>query len=112
MVTSAEFRILALSFPDTGELPHFDRASFRWRKHIFATLREKDGTAMVKLSVTDQDVFCAFDDQQTFYPVPGGWGKKGATLVNLNLVRKDMLADALACAYELAVNKHPSKSKK
>jgi hypothetical protein len=53
---------------------------------------------MLKLSLVDQSVFCAFDPQ-IIYPVPGGWGKKGATYFNLKKVRKEMLMDALTLAY-------------
>lgn len=112
MVDAHTFRKLALALTDTEELPHFDRASFRWRKKIFATLRESDSTGMVQLNLTDQDVFCAFDGGQVFYPVPGAWGKSGSTFVNLGLVREDMLTDALNCAYQNLINKHTAKSKK
>lgn len=105
MVDANTFRKLALALPDTEELPHFDRASFRWKRKIFATLREKDGMAMVQLSPTDQDVFCTFNSGLTFYPVPGTWGKQGSTFVNLDIVREDMLTDALNCAYQNIINK-------
>lgn len=98
MVTIAAFRSSALSLPDVIELPHFDRASFRIKKKIFATLSEKNNLAMVSLSATSQSVFCAYDPE-VFYPVPGGWGKKGATYVNLAKVKKAMLNDALQTAY-------------
>jgi hypothetical protein len=109
MVDADTFRKLALSFPDTEELPHFEMASFRWRNKIFATLRQSDGRAMVQLSLTDQDVFCSFDNGTAFYPVPNAWGKKGSTFVNLAIVREDMLADAMGCAYANLVAKHPKK---
>ena len=41
MVTVGTFRQMALSLPGAVELPHFDRASFRVNKKIFATLDEK-----------------------------------------------------------------------
>jgi len=53
---------------------------------------------MVKLTVTDQSVFCSFDNK-VIYPVPGGWGTKGATYIELAKVRKTMLKDALTVAY-------------
>jgi hypothetical protein len=112
MVEANTFRSQALSFPETEELPHFEMASFRWKNKIFATLRESDGRAMVQLSLTDQDVFCAFDGGLAFYPVPNAWGKRGATFVNLNVVREDMLTDALGCAYQNLLSKQTSKSKK
>lgn len=42
---------------------------------------------MIKLSLNDQSVFCAYKDQ-AFIPVPGLWGKQGATFVELSIVRK------------------------
>lgn len=109
MVNTDTFRKLALALPGVVELPHFEMASFRWSNKIFATLRESDGRAMVQLSLTDQDVFCAFDNGTAFYPVPNAWGKKGSTFVNLAVVREDMLADAMGCAYENLIAKHSKK---
>ena len=104
MVNIETFRKLALSFPNAEEQPHFHLASFRVNKKIFATLWEKENRAMLKLSLADQSVFC-FYDTTIFFPVPGGWGAKGATFVELNKVRKDMLKDALTTAYNGAALK-------
>ena len=98
MVSPAEVRKLALSFEETDEHPHFDRKAFRVKKKIFATLSEKDHTLNLMLTPIDQSVFCSFD-KEIIYPVPGGWGLKGATTVNLKKVRKSMLVDALTVAY-------------
>jgi hypothetical protein len=68
------------------------------RKKVFATLDEKRKRAMVKLSATDQSVFCSYDIS-VIYPVPGGWGRGGATYIELNKVRKSMFKDALTTAY-------------
>jgi hypothetical protein len=111
MVDAETFKLMALSFPDTQELPHFEMASFRWRNKIFATLRESDMRCMVKLSLIDQDVFFAYS-KDVFYPVPGTWGKQGSTFVNLALVDKEMFYDALSCAYEALVNKAGAKRTK
>lgn len=98
MIDIETVRQLALSFPETDEHPHFDRKAFRVKKKIFATLLEKDKTLNVMLSPVDQSVFCSFD-KTIIYPVPGGWGLKGATTINLQKVRKSMLKDALTTAY-------------
>jgi len=45
MVSIETFRQLALSFPDAEELPHLEKASFRIRKKIFATLDVKNNRA-------------------------------------------------------------------
>ena len=46
-VTAAEVRRLALALPGAIEAPHFDSASFRVNKKIFATLGEAAGRAVV-----------------------------------------------------------------
>ncbi len=97
-MTAAEVRVLALNFDETVELPHFDRASFRVRKKIFATIHEQSGTVVLMLSPVDQSVFCSYDNS-VMYPVPNQWGKKGATIVNLRKVKKAMFKDALTTAY-------------
>ena len=108
MATLETFRQLALSFPDTVELPHFHLQSFRVKKKIFATLHEKDNRAMLKLPLTDQSVCCSYDDT-VFFPVPGRWGKQGATFVELSKVKKNILKEALIIAYNNAAGKKKSK---
>ena len=98
MVNIETFRQLALSFPDTVELPHFELTSFRVKKKIFATFWPKEDKAMLKLPLIEQSVFCSYDNT-IFYPVPGGWGKKGSTFVNLKKVCKDIFKNALQIAY-------------
>jgi hypothetical protein len=97
MVNLETFRQIAFSLPEVTEAPHFEKISFRINKKIFATLDVKNNTATVKLSAIDQDVFSAFDN--TVYPVPNKWGKQGWTIINLQIVREDMLTDILKTAY-------------
>ena len=97
MATIDQFRKIALSFPEAEELPHFDKSSFRIKNKIFATLDEKLGIGMVSLSPIDQSVFCAFD-KMLMYPVPGKWGLKGYTNINLKQIKLSMLTDALQTA--------------
>ncbi len=89
---------MALSFHEAQELPHFDRASFRIRGKIFATLLEKENRSVLMLSPIDQSVFCTYDPTAMF-PVPNKWGKKGSTIAVLKKVRKDIFKDALTSAY-------------
>ena len=98
MVSIETVRELALSFPETDEYPHFHLKAFRVKKKIFCTIHAKENRVMVKLSPVDQSVFCAFDDT-IIYPVPGGWGKNGATFIELALIKKAMFKDALTTAY-------------
>jgi hypothetical protein len=99
MIDTSFVRKLALAFPDASEAPHFEKISFRIRKKIFATVAEKTQRVVLKLSLTNQSVFCDYD-KTIFFPIPNAWGKKGWTIVEMKKVRKDMFKDALKLAYE------------
>lgn len=98
MVTTGVCRKLATSFEQVTEEPHFEKSSFKVRRKIFATLDESNKRVVVKLSETDQSVFCAFDPT-IIYPVAGAWGRQGWTVIELTKVRRGMLEDALRTAY-------------
>jgi len=98
MLSIKKFRQIALSFPGTEELPHFEKTSFRVKKKIFATLDEMHQKATLKFSAVDQSVFCLID-QSAIYPVPNKWGKQGWTIFELTKVNGAMMKDALATAY-------------
>ena len=104
MVSLAAFRKMALAFPEVEELPHFHLASFRWKKKIFTTLWEKENRAMLKLPLSDQSVYCDYDPG-IFSPVPGSWGKQGATFVDLKKVSSTILQEALSISYQNIVQK-------
>lgn len=89
---------LALSLPETNEVPHFEKNSFRVGKKIFVTVDEKKQEACLKLSETDQDLF-SLGDKTIVYPVPNKWGKQGWTIINLTKVHPDLLTDAILTAY-------------
>jgi hypothetical protein len=99
MVDIETARQIALSLFGAAESDHFGKPSFRVGKRIFSTLWVKERRMMVTLSPIDQSVFHSFDPT-IFYPVPNKWGLKGATLIELDKVRRDMLEDALTLAWE------------
>ena len=49
--------------------------------------------------------FCKYD-AEIIYPVPGGWGKQGWTIIELKKVRKTMFKDALLTSYCLVAPKN------
>ena len=115
MITIEQARKAALSLPGTEEKPHFDLTSFRVKNKIFATLHADKNYIMVKLSAIDQSVFCSYNKEVVF-PVPGGWGKRGATFINLKKVKKPMFLDALKTAWKTTapaklIEKHFGKEK-
>ena len=79
---------------------------FRVGGRIFATLAYPS-TAFAALMLTpEQQELFVRTEPKTFRPVPGGWGRKGATNVRLKTVRKDLLRAALVAAW---LNTAPKK---
>lgn len=109
MIDLKSFRLLASSFPNTIELPHFELISFRVNKKIFATLDTKRNRACLMLSEIDQSVYTDYNPK-IIYPVPNKWGQKGATFVELQLVNKKILKNALSQAYNKAISKKQDTS--
>jgi len=71
---------------------------FRVAGKIFARLGYPDKTCgMVKLSSEDQHNFSK-DYPETFVPVKGVWGQRGATSVLLKAAKKDALGKAIEAA--------------
>ncbi|USQ97878.1 MmcQ/YjbR family DNA-binding protein [Caulobacter sp. RL271] len=82
MITEGDFRRLALSMPQAIERSHMGTVDFRCGR-IFATLGNPDAAwAMVKLTPDQQEMRVAAEPD-VFVPVPGGWGRNGATRLRL-----------------------------
>ena len=92
------FRMLALAFPETEESPHHEKSSFKVKKKIFATLNEAEDRATLRLSLMDQSIFCAIDEN-IIYPVPNKWGKQGWTHIAISNITLEMLEGILIAAY-------------
>jgi len=98
MISAAEFRALALSMPEAVEGSHFDTVDFRVRKRIFATLREADGRAVLKLTPGEQRLLMETMPGM-LSPVPGGWGQKGWTRLDLGAASAEDARHALTIAW-------------
>jgi hypothetical protein len=104
-VTAAQFRKLALSLPETAEQSHMNHPDFRVRGKIFATLGYPNATtAVVRINHAQQDMLTRAEPA-AFSPVPGAWGSRGATCVNLKKARKAPTLDALRMAWRNAAPK-------
>jgi hypothetical protein len=105
-MTPATFRRIALLLPEVTEGSHFSNADFRIAGKIFATLALEHQGYGVLLLTPDQQADMVQDAPEIFSPVPGGWGEKGATRVNLAKVPPDILGAALRVAWS---RKAPSR---
>jgi hypothetical protein len=98
-MTAEEFRRVALSFRNAVEGRHHDHPDFRVDGKIFATLGYPDaGWAMVRLTPAQQGRFVAAHPE-CFQCVKGGWGRRGATNVNLFAATAALARRSLALAH-------------
>jgi hypothetical protein len=105
-MNAGDFRRLALSLEGAEEGSHFGAADFRVGGRIFATLAaEKQGFGNLMLTPEQQAAFVA-EAPEMFLPIPGGWGRNGATHVRLAAAHEDVLLGALRTAWKLRVEKN------
>jgi hypothetical protein len=104
MIAPDEMRALALALDGAEEQPHFDRASFRVKGKIFATLAG-DGTAMLKLDLDTHELLLRAEPEAFFSY--GGWSRSGATGVRLAKVKRGMFEDLLEQAWRGVTAKKP-----
>lgn len=110
-MSAIRFRKMALSLPDAIEGAHQGTTDFRVRKRIFATLGYPDAAwGMVKLTPEQQSVLVEAEPE-IFRPVPGGWGKGGATNVRLAKADATTLKSALTMAWRNIAEKPAVKSR-
>ena len=97
-MTADDFRQIALAFPETEEQAHMQHPDFRVDGKIFATLSPDEARAMVKLTPEQQREFIAHD-AESFEPVNGNWGERGATWIELALAARDDVRSAVFAAW-------------
>jgi hypothetical protein len=105
-MNSADFRRIALSLEGAEEGSHFGSPDFRVGGRIFATLAaQAQGYGNLMLSPEQQATFVA-EAPEVFLPVPGGWGRNGATHLKLAAANEDLVYGALQTAWKLRLEKN------
>ena len=111
-MNASDFRRLALSLEGAEEGSHFGAADFRVGGRIFATMAAvKQGYGNLMITPEQQAAFVA-EAPEIFIPIPGGWGRNGATHVVLAKVSEDVLLGALRTAWKLRVEKNQKSGRK
>ena len=100
-VSADRARALALALPTVSEASHWHRLAFRTPRRIFATLDAEARDLNLTFDQDLRDFFCE-QEAHAFRPVPGGWGRRGATRCDLEAVDEATLISALKAAYQLA----------
>jgi hypothetical protein len=110
-VTAKRARALALSLDNAVAVPHFERLAFRTPRRIFATLGPGGRDMNFMFDLLQQAQFCA-EAPESITPVPGGWGRMGATSCNLELVDAATFERALRAAHARANEPRGGKGSK
>ena len=110
-MTAAQFREIALSFPETVEASHMGHPDFRVGGKIFATLGyPNEGHGVLLLSPEEQRELIS-QHPEMFESVPGGWGRRGSTQVMLKQITQPILKAAMRKAWKRKAPKRLSKSR-
>jgi hypothetical protein len=106
LVDTEDFRRIALSFEGAEESSHMSQPDFRVGGRIFATLAAQHmgfGNLMLTRELQQSLIAHAPD---VFLPIPGGWGRNGATHIRLSEASEQQLDEALHLAWQLRVEKN------
>ena len=107
-----DFREIALGFQGAEESSHMGVPDFRVGGHIFATLaHQQSGFGNLMLTPELQSAFISHDPN-IFLPVPGGWGRMGATHIRLADANETQLVESLRAAWTLRVEKNAKTKRK
>ena len=97
-MSADHFRALALSLPEAQESAHFGKADFRVRGKIFAGFTASV-VAYVKLTPEQQHML-AEAEPQMISPIPGGWGRKGWTVLDQDKADGALMRSVLRMAWQ------------
>jgi len=104
MMTSADFRRLALGMKGAAEGAHMGHPDFRANGRIFATLSADEQWGMVQLAPEVQAGFIEAHPN-VFVPAAGAWGRGGSTMVRLELADQEVVGEAMTLAWQQSLEK-------
>lgn len=109
-MTHDDIRTLALSLPEAQEHPHFDRASFRVRGKIFATLPPvlDDGVHKVVLKLPELVKESLQQTDSSAIVSLGNWDKGGWTQLDIGRMDGEKMADLVRLAWRQVAPKRLS----
>ena len=111
-MNAEQFRRIALKLPGAEEGSHMGSPDFRVGGRIFATLASQDqGYGNLMLTPEQQAAFVN-EAPEIFMPIAGGWGRMGATHINLAAATEEVLTGALHTAWKLRIEKNTAKTRK
>ena len=93
-----DVRAIAMLLPEAVEGAHQGNPDFRISGRIFATLWTEEDRVVVKLT-PEMQAAMVDAEPDVFEPIPGAWGGRGWTNVDLNTADEETLRSALLAAW-------------
>jgi hypothetical protein len=109
LATAKDVIRIATALEGTTSAPHFDRTAFKVRR-IYATLAGDGKTINVDLT-PDEQAFKVMMAPAIYSRIPNGWGRRGATTVNLAQISGAELTELLTPCWEHGRSKTPIHGK-
>jgi hypothetical protein len=97
MITVDQVREMALSFPESKEMDHWGKPSFRANNKIFAVIQEDGVTLTIKTAGEDRTIYTSMAPE--IYSVPESFSNLNYMHVHLNLVDPKELSGLLEKAW-------------
>jgi hypothetical protein len=97
MMSVEEVRAFALSLPESEEIEHWGKPSFRIRNKIFAVIQEDGVSLVVKTAGEDRLIYTTMDSK--VYSIPRSFSNLNYMIVNLDLVNSKELRGLLIKAW-------------
>jgi hypothetical protein len=111
-MNAADFRRLALRLEGAVEGSHMGSPDFRVGGRIFATLASQNqGYGNLMLTPELQAEFVEAQPE-IFVPIAGGWGRMGATHIQLARADEAILSGALHAAWSVRIGKNARATRK
>ncbi|SDX50508.1 MmcQ/YjbR family DNA-binding protein [Paenibacillus sp. CF384] len=108
MITEDQIRSYALSLPETDEVDHWGKPSFRVRNKIYAVIQPDGVSLLVKLTADDRAAYTTMDP--AVYQVPPKYATLNYVIIQLELVDPNELKSLLFKAWSLVAPKRVVKS--
>lgn len=106
-MTEPDLIAYALGLPETVESGHFGKRDFRVRGKIFLSL-PRAGEAVLKFDPDAQEMAVASAPEHV-WPVKGGWGLKGWTVIAYGKAQDIVVRELVALSWRTVAPKNLSK---
>jgi hypothetical protein len=97
MMSVEEVRTFAMSLPESEEIEHWGKPSFRVKNKIFAVVQEDSVSLVIKTTGDDKHIYTTMD--ASVYSIPESFTKLNYMIVNLELVDPEELRGLLIKAW-------------